>query len=264
MKFKKVCLNKSIKVGYRETLNTEIAGIASSLFNENISTKLTSSYKLEFIKARHNCKTYILTRGDEVYYIKKFFEQSLRKKVLNLFRTTKAFRCYAISYKLAAIKIAVAEPVMFLTCSKRIIEKESIFITKKAAGIGAGTFLLSQNIPLDEKEEAVKQLFRFLGYLHKKRFKHGDPCLPNYIIDHQKDNDIITFIDLDQVHRMPYMPKLLAFHSLAKLNALCISELRKPLEEGWPIYVKAFLEGFNPRIELDAAMRFIERDKARI
>jgi hypothetical protein len=264
MKFKKICLNKGIKVGYRETFDAEIAEIASSLFSEDISTKLTASYKLEFFKARHNCKTYILTRGDEVYYIKKFFEQPLRKKILNVFRTSKAFRCFAISYKLAAIKISVAEPAMYLTNSKRIIERESIFVAKKAVGMNLVSVLLSQDIPLDEKEEAVKQLFLLLGYMHKNRFKHGDPCLPNFLIDHQKDNNLITFIDLDQVHWMPYMPLFLALHGLAKINALSGPKISKLLGEKWSIYVKSFLDGFNPRVELDEAICFIERDKARI
>jgi hypothetical protein len=261
MKFKKDRLSKGIKVGYRETFDFELAEIASMLFSENISTKLTSSYKLEFLKARHNCKTYILTRGDEVYFLKKFFEPSLRKKILNIFRTSKAFRCYATSYKLASIKISVAEPVIYLTYSKRIIEKESIIVTKKTEGINLADYLLAQDIPIDKKTEAAKRLFQLLGYFYKKCYKHGDPCLPNYLIDPQNGGDIITFIDLDQVHRMPYMPVHLALHCLAKISGLGGSKL---LGKNWPIYVKLFLDAFNPRIELAKAIRFIERDQKRM
>lgn len=260
MRVKKVCLSKGIKVGYREALDFELAEIASTLFAQTGSPNLTTSYKLELIKAKNNCQTYRLVRGDEVYFLKKFFDQPLYKKILNVFRVSKAFRCYATSFKLLSVNIPVAEPVMYLTYSRWIIEKESIFVTKKAAGIELMDFLTSPSISSSRKEEALKVLFHLLGHFCKNRFKHGDPCLYNYLIDPRKDDYFITFVDLDQIHRVPYMPVYLALHCLTKIRRLGGGSL---LQERWPIYVQTFLNAFNPKIDLAKAIRDIEKENER-
>lgn len=260
MKQKKIYLKKGIKAVYREAFDPELAEIACKLFGQNLQTDCSDSYKLELIKTKENCKTYKLSRGNNVYFLKKFFEPSFHKNVQNLFRTSKALRCFSTAFKLAAVNISVAEPVMYLTCSSRIIKKESILITKKAAGVQLMDFLKSQDVPSDAKEKALLKLFHSLGYFYKHRFKHGDPCLYNYFVDPENDEYLITFIDLDQVHQVAYMPDFFALHSLVKISTLGGGTF---LTEHWPTYVQTFLNAYNPKITLDKAICSINKQKDR-
>lgn len=257
MQSKVISLKKGIKVGYTEKLDYELAQIASTCFESNNPTVIGNSYQMELIKTKDNCRTYRLIWGNDVYYLKRFFEDSLFIKVRNVFRTSKAFRSYSISHKLAAANISVAEPLMFINFTKRIIEKESILVTKKVDGISLKEFL-EQDISADLKEKILQQLFRLLGHFYKSGFKHGDPGLYNYFIDVRKDDYIITFLDLDVVHKIPRMPVIIALNGLAKMSSL---SGRHIFGDNWSVYVKTFLDVFNPSINFDEAMDYFDKER---
>lgn len=250
MLYQKIRLKSGIKVGYRETFDRQLAEISSMLFEDQYPVENRDTYRLEIIKTKNNCKTYRLICGNEVYYLKKFFEKSTFIKIRNIFRTSKAFRCYSISHKLAAANIPVAEPLMYITSTKRLIGRESIFVTKEVAGTSLMEFL-EQDISPDLREQVLMKLFGLLGHFYKNGFKHGDPGLYNYFIELKNGDYRITFLDLDVVHKFPKIPAVIALKSLGKMGSLWGHAF---FVDKWSIYVKIFLDKFDPKINLDKAM----------
>ena len=261
MKINRILLKPGIKACSKEIPDYQLAKIVSTLFENEIKTENSILYQVELIKSKNNCKTYKLSYGNNVYYLKKFFEQSLSKKILNIFRTTKAFRCYSISHKLDAANIPVAEPVMYLTCTKRFINRESIFVTKKVDGIPLREYL-KQDISSDLKEKALKKYFFLLGHFYKNGFKHGDPGLYNFFIDVKDNNDYsFTFLDLDVIHKLPIIPVIVVLNGLAKLYSLSGSYFSDKL----PIYIKVFLDACKKPINMDKAICYlVEKGEQRI
>lgn len=219
LKLSKKKYNSKIKIYYQDELNYGLAEeiIEGIWLNKGLKQ---SKVRCELIKDSIKGNVYRMEFDNCVYYLKSYAHRRFNKIFKNNFRPMEAVRYFKKGIKLMNADIEIAEPALGLTWRRNMFIVDSIFVTKEAPGLDLYTFLEKTN-KCDKKlrEKAIRKMALLWSKLINNNFHHQDPSFRNFMFFVKKEKVQIKFIDLDNIHLLPFLSSKTVLENLAKLRA---------------------------------------------
>ncbi|SJZ46689.1 lipopolysaccharide kinase InaA family protein [Selenihalanaerobacter shriftii] len=208
--------NSKIKVHYTGEIKRELCEKLIDYFWLNNSSEFKDEIKLVKESKRRGIKVFRLSYNNQNYYLKKNSHTRISKKIQIFLRGPEGVRNLKNVNKLLQANISTAKPLFALT-KRNLVSHDSIFITEKADGIGLNEYIRFGN--LNNNERIIQSLGRLWAKLINNNFSHQDPALDNFFININKEKVKWTLIDLDDIYSMPFLPKIVVMHTLARFIA---------------------------------------------
>lgn len=246
--------DSKIDIYYQEDLNYSFA---QAIINYIWFNKDSEGYKFELIKDdKSGINVYRLCYNKKVYYIKSYFHRKFIKTIKNLFRPAEAVRYLLITNKLNAVNIPSFEPLLALTYKRSIFIVDSIFVMKEVKGISFADYLKSNQFEKEEKEELTKKFGQIWGRLFRFNFLHKDPSPVNFIVNTNKKHMGVNLIDVDNIYKVPFLPKLFKIRSLAVFEHKTLIDIMKNNKQGFTyqgcmIFYKELIKNYKRSIMLE-------------
>src|SRR5690554_6882918 len=231
-----------MKIYADQLLDDALLQTISPIINKNMD-KL--SPQIIVIKDSPVRKIYKIQKGKKFFFLKHYSDQRFGKRLKNLFRSVEAVRSYKISKALINSLLPVAEPIAAITIQKNFYQKESYYLMKGCAGHTLQEFFKICN----QKILVLEKLAKLLAIFFRNSFYHGDLNLANIIVN----ADIkMTFIDVDNIKRLPFLPWSRVKRNMANFNAHMYATF--DYERQWTVsypelehFFYTFLNGYRPQ-----------------
>jgi len=214
--------SSAISIYYRGDLDFKLA----EAIIEYVWLNKGDRHNFQLIK-QDKAKVYKMNFNACDYYLKSYAHRSVTKILKNFFRPVEAVRIFKTGIKLINADIAIANPVMALTCKKNLFITDSIFVMEKVPGVELYTYLLkfaqySENFKIN----IIKKIALLWSRLVCHKFIHLDPGLRNLMIYPKEGDFQIKLIDIDNIYPMSYVPiKLILMKNLSRLRRIMLSDV---------------------------------------
>lgn len=192
-------------------------------------------------------------RGQE-FYFKIYPYQEVIRRVKDIFRWQPAVRALKKARILRKRGINTVKPASALVAGSYPWKKKSLLITEGFSGKNLRDFLVEENFSRSEKRKIISGVAHMWAKLFKNKVYPGDPNLTNILICREKDEIILSLVDLDGVKVLPFIPWKKVISNLVKFNAHTYSNMdvgRKPATEITDRDRLLFLEKFLDFLEVD-------------
>ncbi|MCK8824302.1 lipopolysaccharide kinase InaA family protein [Fuchsiella alkaliacetigena] len=222
MEFNKEKYTSKIKIYYN---TPDFKGLSQRAIDYFWLDKDFLEENIELIKdgTSRKIRVFKLNYDNKTYYLKKYaFERIDKKLQNNLFRRPEGIRNMKNAHKLLAAGIPTAKPI-FSATKRKLLCRDSIFVSEEAPGIELAEYINENG--LSGQQRLIKALAGFWGRFIGNNFIHQDPGLDNLFVNLDEDKFELTLIDIDSVYALPFLPKIVALHTLARI----VSKLHKKL-----------------------------------
>lgn len=196
------------------------------------------------------------------YYIKKYSYNRLKKQIKNIFREEEAIRNFKKSVEMINNNIDTAQPVLAFKIDNRILNKESILITKEVKGLTLKQIMKKYDKYKVYKEDIILELAKINSKLLNSNFIFRDPNANNWIIDIKANKLKIVIVDTDNIYPQLFLPQKIAIKHLGIFTAKMLTEIKDINSEilnGYSdrlLFFKEFINNYNEKINLAS---FIEK-----
>ena len=216
MELKKIKIESNITVFCPEIVNNEL--LEKALYFLKLSD---CKNDINLIKSKNAKKrtrhVFRFEVSGKTYFCKKYANNSLFKKIQDLFRNQRAIRAFKLSVFLNNNNIHTIKPVLAATYKNNFIFEDSIFISEECRGITIKNRLLNE-ITKEKKNELIENSTNLYISLINMNIYHRDPNLSNLMISHNE----LTLIDLDDIKRIPFYSFITLFLNLEKFNRILL------------------------------------------
>jgi predicted transcriptional regulator len=204
---------------YIEKPDPQLIQLTCQLFKPSISRDADTQFDKKF-KLIHSrlpfSEVYLFKYNEAAYYAKKYIVTTLEQSISQFCKKPKGVRTLTIAEKLTSIGIKVPESVCVISRRNNLLNQENIYLTKEYASITLEEFIV-KNIN-QSKEKVLSALLNFtdeLSTFYKKKFRHYDPLLHNFLV---KEDGEVAFIDLNSVYQSPVFSLNQVLKNLAVIN----------------------------------------------
>lgn len=257
LKLKRKKYNSKIQIYYQDEVNY---GLAEELMDYVWSNKGLKQHKENFELIKDDVKkgkVYRMKFDDQVYYVKCYAHRKLKKVIKNIFRPVEAVKCFKIGIKLLNADIAVAEPVLGLTCRRSLFLVDSIFVAKEVPGVDLHAYL-ERNKTYDKelRENIIREMALLWSKLVNHNFLHHDPWLGNFMFDPKQKIIQIKLIDIDNIYSLPFLPQNILIKNLARLRSKQLYEFSKNnnkalTQDEINIFLEEFIQRCHRKLKTD-------------
>ncbi len=201
-------------------------GLASALrdFNFGDGKKACS-----IIKRSHVTVSALLPQSEEHpdLYVKYYPYRGPLSTLKNLFRSSRARRCWVAANALILRGVPTAKPLVFLEDRRYLWLRQSLFVTER---ISPGTRLreyvdetwgnAKSPLNLTEKIRVIERLAKTVALMHGRGASHGDLKATNVLIQAREDGPArFFFCDLDSARAGRRTSRRRRIRDLARINA---------------------------------------------
>ena len=189
--------------------------------------KLADEFELVRESKRRNRKIFKYDSGSKVYYIKVLRSKRFAKLLENLF-IPEGFRYFKLSKQLLELDIPVVKPIMAVKVKKSLLRNDAVFVTEEFKAKNLREYLKQDKlseIDLALRIKIMKSLARIWAKLINHNFLHQDPTPANFLLKLEQRDFELSLVDVDDIYCLPWQPKRMAIHSLARFCSKFFSHL---------------------------------------
>jgi hypothetical protein len=154
--------------------------------------------------------------GNGQYFCKIYKYRRFLHSLKRIFRTPRAFRCFAGAQRLAELGFQTPEPVAAAVYYKGIIPMRQVLLTRSLPADTVYFHKAFEKADIRQAEALLSAVTAFAAKLHQAGFIHGDMSFRNiYLLP---DGQSFGLIDLDGIMHYPAgVPRIFAAREVARL-----------------------------------------------
>ncbi|MCK8824300.1 lipopolysaccharide kinase InaA family protein [Fuchsiella alkaliacetigena] len=161
---------------------------------------------------------YRLEYKKEPFYVKHYSYKSFNKIAKRFFRGAYGVKNLKTAVKLLAAGINAVQPIATLVYKRNFLFVDSIFIMKEVEGFDLYDYLAENNFSYQFKRKLIIKLAKLWAELYNNKFLHKDPNLFNLFINWDNGDFNLSLVDIDNIYKLPFIPKKLVVKNLFKFN----------------------------------------------